>query len=112
MPIHIKNTFIRSVVLFSPKWITEFLKLLEMVHVLDVFQDCTHFLIRKENRRKTKRLEEIICSMARVKNDNELEEFYKEKELKLLVAQALLVVHRLTQIDLMEHVRLRDMKVE
>ncbi|WP_181833063.1 helix-turn-helix transcriptional regulator [Bacillus taeanensis] len=96
--VHPNSEYIRSVVHFSPQWIKGLLVELDSLYLIEAFQKLHHCLIRTNENGESKRLEELICRLAEVSRSSQLENLHRETEMKVLLLQVLISVHRLGQI--------------
>lgn len=91
--------YIRSVVHFSPHWIKGLLSEMGSMYLLEVFQVLNHCLIRTNENEQFKRIEEVICRLAEVKSTSESNTIYAETEMKVLLLQLLIHVHKLGKMN-------------
>lgn len=93
-----KNSeYVRSVILFPPQWINGILIEMGSMHLLELFQNLHHCLIRTRENNESKQLEEVIYRLADVKRSSELDDIHAETEMKVLLLQALIIVYKLGQ---------------
>ncbi|MDP9579781.1 AraC family transcriptional regulator [Priestia megaterium] len=95
--INPKSEYIRSVVQFSPEWIKNVLLEMGSMYLLEIFQKLHHCLIRTNENEESKRLQEIIYRLDLIKKSSKLDDSLSEMEMKVLLLQILISVHRLGQ---------------
>ncbi len=91
--------YIRSVIHFSPHWIKSLLIEMGGMYLLEVFQQLHHCLIRASDHNQLKELEDVICRLAEVKRNAESNDIYAVTEMKVLLLQVLINVHRLVRMN-------------
>ncbi|WP_227937743.1 AraC family transcriptional regulator [Alkalihalobacillus deserti] len=89
------SEYIRSVIHFSPQWIKGVLNELGSMYLLEAFQTLQHCLIRTNENTESKRLEDVIRRLAELKKLSESNNIEPETEMKVLLLQVLIIVHRL-----------------
>ncbi|GAB2537665.1 AraC family transcriptional regulator [Gracilibacillus alcaliphilus] len=89
------SSYIRSHIHFSPDMIRPLLKTIGAESLLDVFSQLHHCLFRSNQTEMIQRVESLFQAMAKVYANESMSVYEKEWELKLLIAQILLVVNRL-----------------
>jgi AraC-like DNA-binding protein len=93
------SEYIRSVIHFSPHWIKSVLTEMGSMYLLEAFQKLHHCLIRTHENNELKRLEEVISRLAEVKRTSESNDVHSITEMKVLLLQVLISVHRLGQMN-------------
>lgn len=93
--INREREYIRSVIHFSPQWIESILKELGIAHVLDLFKNLQHCLIRTNDEKELKYIEGLIHRI--VERKKEKADAMWEAELKLLLSQLLMKVQQLCE---------------
>jgi AraC family transcriptional regulator, melibiose operon regulatory protein len=93
------SEYIRSIIQFSPQWITGMLKEIGALHLLDVFKKLHHCLIRTRENQESKELEQIIKRLADVSRSTYMQDGSGEIEQKALLLQILILVNRLGQAE-------------
>ncbi len=93
------SEYVRSVIHFSPTWIKGVLEEMGSMSLLDPFKKLHHCLIRTNENSESRRLEEIVCRLAKLRWTTDLQDRYAETEMKVLLLQALISVNRLGRID-------------
>ena len=96
------SEYIRSVVHFSPHWIKGLLNEMGSMYLLEAFQKLHHCLIRTNENNELKLLEEVLSRLANLKRISELNDVYAITEMKVLLLQILISVHRLGQMNSMK----------
>lgn len=87
--------YIRSVIHFSPQWVESTLQELGIAHVLDLFKELQHCLIRTDNQEEKTYIEELIYRLVEKKKESR--DTMWEAELKILLIQLLIRIHRLCE---------------
>ncbi|MFP3125797.1 AraC family transcriptional regulator [Ectobacillus funiculus] len=103
------SEYVRSVVHFSPHWIKGVLTEMGSMYLLEAFQKLHHCLIRTNENNELKHLEKVICRLAEVQRTSEFNDIHAVTEMKVLLLQVLISVHRLGQ---MQSIRLPNKKVD
>lgn len=91
--------YVRSVIHFSPHMIQDILNTLGSTYLLDVFKTSTPCLIRTKENKQSKQLEDLIASMAQVQQLPTKHNPTKPVELKMLLVQALIIIHKIMQTN-------------
>lgn len=89
------SNYVRSFIHFPPHWIEGVLEEMGSIHLLDVFKKHQHFLIRTNENDESTRLENTISLLAELNQTSEPHSIYIETEIKVLLLQALVIVHKL-----------------
>jgi AraC family transcriptional regulator, melibiose operon regulatory protein len=110
--INPNSEYIRSVVHFSPHWIKGLLVELGSMYLIEVFQTLHHCLIRTNGNEESKRLEEIIRRLDMLQRSPELHDKFAETEMKVLLLQVLISVHRLGEVESIKIPNQKGDKVE
>jgi AraC-like DNA-binding protein len=93
------SEYVRSVIHFSPQWIKGVLTEMGSMYLLESFQKLHHFLIRTNENAESKRLEELFKRLDELKNHSDSNTIQVETEMKVLLLQVLIIVHRLGQVE-------------
>jgi AraC-like DNA-binding protein len=93
--IRSNSEYVRSVIHFSPQWIKGVLEEIGGMYLLEAFQKLHHCLIRTNENAESKRLEEYMSRLAELKQNLESNDVQVETEMKVLLLQILIIVHRL-----------------
>jgi AraC family transcriptional regulator, melibiose operon regulatory protein len=91
------SKYVRSVVHFSPQWIKHILNEMGSMYLLEAFQKLHHCLLRTNENAESKRLEEVVHRLADLKSSSDTYDIQTETEMKVLLLQVLIIVHRLCQ---------------
>ena len=93
------SEYVRSVVHFSPHWIKSVLTEMGSMYLLEAFQKLHHCLIRSKDNNELKHLEDVISRLAEVKRTSDLNDIQAVTEVKVLLLQVLISVHRIGQMN-------------
>lgn len=93
------SEYIRSIIHFSPQWITGMLKEIGALHLLDVFKKLHHCLIHTREKQESKELEQIVKRLADISRSSYMSDGSGELEQKALLLQILILVNRLGQAE-------------
>lgn len=93
--------YVRSFIHFSPNWVKGVLKELDSLYLLNSFRQLRNCLIRTKESEESLELESVIQRLAEVQQSTDKDELTKEVELKVLLLQVLIIVHRLSQNELL-----------
>lgn len=93
------SEFVRSVIQFSPYWIKGVLMTMGCMYLLDTFQRLHHCLIRTNENQESKELERVYIRLADLSRSADLGDIKIETEIKILLLQALMIVHKLGQMN-------------
>lgn len=98
-----KEDYERSVIHFSPEWITPVLKELNALFLLDTFKYLHHGLLHTLVVEETHEMENLITKLSWLSQTNETnKEAALEAEAKVLLIQLLFMVHKLDKTTLVE----------
>lgn len=89
------STYVRSVVQFSPHLIKGILNEMKSTYLLEPFEKLSHCLIRTRENSEYHRLGKIISRMSEIREESMVFDAFEETEIKVLLLQMLVVVHRL-----------------
>jgi AraC-like DNA-binding protein len=92
------SEYVRSVIQFSPHWVKGVLMEMGSIYLLDTFQRLHHCLIRTNENQESKELERVYIRLAEL-NRSDLRDIKIETEIKILLLQALIIVHKLLQMN-------------
>ena len=95
--VQLQSAYIRSVVHFSPHWLEGLLKELGSLYLLDPFKELGHCLIRTNENAESKRLEKVIEYLWEIRKTPGRLDVYQETEIKVLLLEMLIILHRLAQ---------------
>jgi len=95
--VHPHSEYVRSVVHFLPQWIEGLLEELGSLYLLDPFRELGHCLIRTGENEESKRLEKVIDHLNNLRKNSGLLNIYQETEIKVLLLEMLIILHRFTQ---------------
>ncbi|WP_416151694.1 AraC family transcriptional regulator [Salipaludibacillus sp. HK11] len=107
-----QEEYVRSVIHFSPKWISGIINELGSHYLLEIFQHLQHCLIRSNESKELMELESLIQRMDVLGNHINNKDIKFETELKVLLLQVLIIVHRLSKNKLPEIPNKKDTKAE
>lgn len=94
--------YVRSVILFSPIWIKGLLLEMGSMYLLETFQKLHNCLIRTNENDESKELEKVFLRLSKLNNAANLPNLQAETEMKVLLLQALILVHRLGEMNSIE----------
>lgn len=97
--VYLPEDYIRSVIQFSPYWIYNTLKTLGSEYLLDAFANKSHVLIRTNESKQSKQLEDVFKIINHVKHASAYDVLLKETELKVLLLQALIIIYKLATMN-------------
>jgi AraC-like DNA-binding protein len=93
------SEYIRSVIQFSPHWIKSVLMTMGCMYLLETFQRLHHCLIRTNENQESKELERVYIRLAELSRSADLRDIRIVTEIKILLLQALMIVHKLGQMN-------------
>jgi AraC family transcriptional regulator, melibiose operon regulatory protein len=94
-----KNSeYIRSHIHFSPHWIKGILTEMGSMYLLEAFEKLHHCLIRTKENSELKYLETVISRLAEIRRNAHAQDQHAITEMKVLLLQVLIIVHRLGQM--------------
>jgi AraC family transcriptional regulator, melibiose operon regulatory protein len=96
------SEYIRSVIQFSPQWVKGILKKMGSMYLLETFETLHHCLIRTNENEESKELEKVFSRIAELSKSSNLPDTQVETEKKVLLLQALIIVHKLVQMNSIE----------
>jgi AraC-like DNA-binding protein len=96
------SVYVRSVIQFSPLWIKGLLMEMGSMYLLETFQTLHNCLIRTNENEQSKELEQVFCRLAKLKRTAKLPDIQAETEMKVLLLQALIIIHKLGQMNSIE----------
>ncbi|WP_053362238.1 AraC family transcriptional regulator [Bacillus sp. FJAT-27251] len=93
-----KNSdYVRSHIHFSPHWIKDILAGMGSMYLLEAFEKLHHCLIRTKENPELKYLEAVVSRLAEIKRTSPEKNQHAITEMKVLLLQVLIIVHRLGQ---------------
>ncbi|GGM37959.1 hypothetical protein GCM10011351_25170 [Paraliobacillus quinghaiensis] len=107
-----EDEYVRSIIHFSPKWISGILNELGSHYLLEIFQQLQHCLIRSNESSELIELEKLIERMDVLANHMNNKDVQSETELKVLLLQVLVIVHRMSKNKLLDSPYKKDTKAE
>jgi AraC family transcriptional regulator, melibiose operon regulatory protein len=96
------SEYIRSVIQFSPQWVKGILKKMGSMYLLETFETLHHCLIRTNENEESMELEKVFSRIAELSKSSNLPDTQVETEKKVLLLQALIIVHKLVQMNSIE----------
>ena len=93
------SEYVRSVIQFSPHWVKGVLREMGSMYLLDTFRRMHHCLIRTNENQESKELERVYNRLAELNRSADLRDIRSETEIKILLLQALIIVHKLGQMN-------------
>ncbi|KKI89480.1 hypothetical protein WQ54_26315 [Bacillus sp. SA1-12] len=96
------SEYVRSVIQFSPHWIKGVLIEMGGMYLLETFQTLHNCLIRTNENEESKELEKVFCRLAELHRTAEFPDIQAETEMKVLLLQALISVHKLGRMNSIE----------
>lgn len=93
------SEYVTSVIQFSPYWVKGVLLEMGSMYLLETFQRLHHCLIRTNEIQELKELERVYKRLAKLSRSANLRGIKIETELKILLLQALMIVHKLGQMN-------------
>ncbi len=89
------STYTRSILHFSPQWIKGVLKEVGGLHLLDVFKQLQHCLLRTYESEDAQELEKLFCKLEEVNRTSFIERSSAELEEKVILLQILIAVNKI-----------------
>ncbi|MGM7723278.1 AraC family transcriptional regulator [uncultured Metabacillus sp.] len=96
------SEYVRSVIQFSPHWIKGILLEMGSMYLLETFQTLHNCLIRTNENEESKELEKVFCRLAELSRTAEFPDIQTETEMKVLLLQVLISVHKLGKMNSIE----------
>ena len=93
------SEYVRSVIQFSPHWVKGVLMEMGSMYLLEPFQRLHHCLIRTNENQESKELERVYIRLAELSQSTDLVDIKIETEMKILLLQALMIVHKVGQMS-------------